>query len=101
MRFSLQTLLAVFAIIAVGCAGIFYPNAYLTTSFFTLTILVLSYGLTAAVLGDGDQRAYWIGFTIFGGVYFFAAFYGDLQPNYRNEYTYRLVTSQALRSFDD
>ena len=45
-------------------------------------------------------RAFWIGFVVFGGVYFLAAFYGDLQPNYRNEYTFRLVTSVFLNLVD-
>lgn len=48
----------------------------------------------------GTARAYWLGFAICGGAYFLAAFYGDLEPNYRNEYTFRLITSTFLCSID-
>src|SRR3954469_18398643 len=101
MRFSLRTMLAISAMVAAACALLFYPNVYLTTCFFTFIILFLSYGLSAAVLGIGERRAYWVGFTIFATTYFFAAFYGDLQPNYRNEYTYRLLTSVLLDRADN
>ena len=101
MRFSLRMLLAISAMVAAACALLFYPNVYLTACFFTFIILLLSYGLSAAVLGSGERRAYWAGFTIFAAIYFFTAFYGDLQPNYRNEYTYRLLTSVLLDRADN
>src|SRR3954471_2201320 len=101
MRFSLRTLMAISALVAAACALLFYPNTYLNACFFTLIIFVLSYGVAVAILGTGERRAYWAGFTIFAGIYFLAAFYGDLQPNYRNEYTYRLLTSVLLQRADD
>ncbi len=100
MRFSMKMLMGAFALLAAGGAAIFYPNEYLTTSFFTATLAILMFALAAAIVCRGSVRAYWIGFAVFGGLYFLAAFYGDLQPNYRNEYTFRLVTSELLTSVD-
>jgi hypothetical protein len=100
MRYSTKSLFLTFTLVAAGCAAIFYPNEYLITGFFTATLAILMFALAAAAVGRGTVRAYWIGFVVFGGVYFLAAFYGDLQPNYRNEYTYRLVTSELLTLVD-
>lgn len=100
MRFSMKSLLVASALVAAGCAALFYPNEYLTTGFSTATLGVILLALTAAVVSRGATRAYWAGFAIFGGVYFLAAFYGDLQPNYPNVYTFRLITSDVLSSID-
>jgi hypothetical protein len=100
MRFSLKTLLLTFALVGVGCTAIYYPSSDLTAVIYTATLGVLLYAICAAILQRGGGRAYWVGFAVFGGVYFLLAFYGDLQPNYRNEYTFRLITSQALSAID-
>lgn len=99
MRFSIKTLLIMTSLVAAACAAIFYPNVYWTTAFYTASLGMIMLAAVAAAICRGPVRAYWIGFVIFSGIYFWAAF-TDLQAHYRNEYTFRLITTVMLDRVD-
>ena len=95
----MRTLLVVFALVAAACAAIFYPNVYWTTAFQTAALCMIMFAGVAAAVSRGSVRAYWIGFVIFSGIYFLAAF-SDLRAQLRNEYTFRLTTTVILDRID-
>lgn len=107
MRFSLQALLAAFAFVAVSCAGIMYANRIWAACFFTAAFVALLFGVVSAWLSRGPNRAFWIGFAIFAGGYFWYAMFGEQlhtisesgQGRYWQEPT--LATSAGLLWLDD
>jgi hypothetical protein len=77
MRFSLKTLLFVLTLLILSLAAILYPNRIIGACFTTVAIAVIMFGASAAKIHGGAARAYWVGFTVFGGGYlFFATFSG-------------------------
>lgn len=107
MRFSLKTMLVVFAVVAAACAGGLYPTRIWAALFFTCGLLLILTGAVAALVRGDAVRAYWIGFTVFAGGYFAVAMFGDVQPNVTREGRIaswdepRLLTSQFLLWADD
>jgi hypothetical protein len=74
-RFSIGSLLMLIAIVAVGMAALRYPSPLWASTIYTVAAVVLIAGVSNAILGRGARRAYWIGFALFGGAYFFLAFF--------------------------
>jgi hypothetical protein len=69
MRFSLMTLLAILSVLAICLAAILYPNIYVATFFSTAMLVLVLFGISAAKICGGGARAYWVGFSVFGGSY--------------------------------
>ena len=107
MRYSLQALLAGMAFVAVSCTGIIYANRYWATCFFTMAFVAILFGILAMVVSRGRHRAFWIGFVIFAGGYFWYAtcaeqlhpIHDSGQGNYWKEP--QLATSALLLWLDD
>lgn len=70
MRFSIRTLLGLTACAAVAFWVMLKADRVLTMVAFTATALVLLYSVVAAIRSQNAQRAYWIGFAVFGWGYF-------------------------------
>jgi hypothetical protein len=102
MQFSLKTLLAASSLIALGCVGVFYASRIMAAWFFTATLIVMLSALVLALVRERAERAYWIGFTVFGIPYFFISIFGDVRPILNRDGQIiaweepRLLTSQLL-----
>jgi hypothetical protein len=70
-RYSIGSLLILIAIAAVGMAALRYPSRLWASTIYTVAAVVLISGVSNAILGNGVRRAYWLGFSLFGGAYFF------------------------------
>jgi len=82
MQFSLKSFLLAIALIASTCAGLLFATRMWAACFFSAVFLLLLFGVIAAIVRTGSKRAYWIGFTICGGVYFLFAVFADSQPHF-------------------
>ena len=104
MRFSLKSMLVAFAYIALSCMGLLYANRTWGACFFTGTLLLILLGIVAAFIRRGSAKAFWIGFAIFSGVYFWVAMFGEkLEPDAGGGVWHepKLVTSTILLLLDD
>jgi hypothetical protein len=70
-RFSIGSLLMLIAIVAVGMAALRYPSPLWASTIYTVAAIAIVAGVSNAILGRGARRAYWIGFALFGGAYFY------------------------------
>jgi hypothetical protein len=70
-RYSIGSLLMLIAIVAVGLAALRSPSPLWASTTYTVAAVVLIGGVSNAILGNGARRAYWLGFSLFGGAYFF------------------------------
>jgi hypothetical protein len=68
-RFSLLGLGGLVAAVAGGCAALVYASPGVAGAAWTLTILLLIFGLVPAVLMAPAQRGFWCGFAICGWMY--------------------------------
>ena len=73
-RFSIGSLLTLIAIFAVGLAALRSPSPLWASTTYTVAAVAIVAGVSNAILGRGARRAYWIGFALFGGVYFHFTF---------------------------
>jgi hypothetical protein len=68
-RFSLANLLGIVAVIALGLTGLSSATTFWTSAAATVTLGLLLAALLGAVLLRGADRAFWLGFALFGGTY--------------------------------
>lgn len=79
MRFSLKAMLAASSFIAVSVAGLKYANLHWSTFFYTGSFLLVLTAIVGALVCPWPTRAFWVGFAVFGGGYFWLAFMEDGQ----------------------
>jgi hypothetical protein len=82
MRFSLQKLLVVVALIALGCAGLMYRTAEWVSIVVSVTIALYAIAILRAVGQRAGPRAFSLGFAIAGIAYLLLAncsFFGSLR----------------------
>ena len=72
MRFSILTLLGLVAVAAVGCAALLNANEMWASIVGTLVFVVVLSGVIASVYRSGSNRAFSIGFALFGVAHFCA-----------------------------
>jgi hypothetical protein len=68
-RFGLASLLGTVGVIALGLAGLFSATTFWTSAAATLTLAILLGAALGARLLTGRDRAFCLGFALFGGVY--------------------------------
>jgi hypothetical protein len=68
-RFSISTLLVVIAILGVAMAALRSPSYLWANVTFTVALLAVLAAIACAIVGRGARRAYWLGFSLFGGTY--------------------------------
>jgi hypothetical protein len=68
-RFSIGTLLAVIAILGVAMAALRNPSYLWAALTFTAALLAVLAATASAIFARGARRAYWLGFSLFGGTY--------------------------------
>jgi MFS family permease len=94
-RFSLSAMLLVIACFAVTCASLRFASGLLASIAFTSAVAALLFAVLGAVFRGGPERAFWIGFAVFGGGYLVFAFapwfHGDTSPQAPMLLTSRLL----------
>jgi hypothetical protein len=70
-RFSIATLLTVIALSGVGLAALRSPSPLWASAIYTVAAVAIVAAASSAILGRGARRAYWLGFSLFGGAYFY------------------------------
>jgi hypothetical protein len=68
-RFSISTLLVVIAILGVAMAALRSPSYLWANVTFTIALLAILTAVASAIVARGAHRAYWLGFSLFGGTY--------------------------------
>ena len=69
-RFSIGSLLAVIAILAVALAALHSPSCLWANVTFSLALSAMVVGIVNVIYGREAVRAYWLGFLLCGGIYF-------------------------------
>ncbi len=93
-RFSIGTLLAVIAILGVAMAVLRNPSYLWAALTFTTALLAVIAAVASAIVARGARRAYWLGFSLFGGTYLAIC----TMPGLHDEVCPRLAT-EALFDF--
>ena len=68
-RFSISSVLAVIAILAVALAALRSPSYLWANVTFSLALGALVVGIINLIYGRNAGRAYWVGFSLCGGIY--------------------------------
>ena len=69
-RISLAQLLVVMIPIAIGMAAIASPSAFWEGTVFVLTLFLLFAAILGVIHRKGEDRAFWLGFSLFGWGFF-------------------------------
>jgi hypothetical protein len=91
-RYSMRTLMAVVVVLGVAFAGLRSPTPFWANLWFSLVLAALTFSVPAAVYRRGQQRAFWVGFGIFGWVYFVLA----LAPWFQTTIGFQLFSTTIL-----
>ena len=68
-QFSVRGLLVAVTMAAVGIAALLNASVWLDALAWGAALLVLSTAVLLTVYRRQEQRAFWVGFTVFGGIY--------------------------------
>lgn len=82
-RFSIAHFLTVVTLVAIGLAATASQSRVATSLAYTAFVVLLGISTGGAILASGPRRAFWIGFAIFGWMYWFVEFNvegGSYQP---------------------
>ena len=79
LRFPIAGLMAAVLVIALGLAALRNASVTWAGSTFLLTCAVLCLALVGVVCRHGTERAWWLGFALFGWGYLFLAFYTSFE----------------------
>jgi hypothetical protein len=91
-RFSIASVLAVIAILAVALAALRNPSYLWANATFSFVLGALVVAVVNVVYGRNAGRAYWLGFSLCGGVYIAVC----TVPGLRDSVCPRLVTEVVL-----
>lgn len=72
-RFSIARLMGIVLVVAVGLGGLVRPSPTRAGAIFLMTCGILGLALVGAIYRRGKQRAWWVGFCVFGWGYLFLA----------------------------
>jgi len=112
MRFSLKTLLIAFTAAAVSLLGLLNANLAWGAFFYTAAFVLVLTGIVGAIVRPRPQRAYWIGFALFGGGYFWLALVAEgslrfagpngvvLEPNLATSHLLLSAHRYTFKEFD-
>ena len=70
MRFSLKWLLIAVAFVAVGLVALINANSVWREGLETVAAIMLLVAIVGAIASLGERRLYWLGYILFGGVFF-------------------------------
>ena len=93
LQFSLGSLSAIVAVVAVLLAALIHPTGLLGSAALTGDVTLLVFATLALAAGGGPDRRFWLGFTVVGWAYFVLVF---AEP-FKLEIGQYLLTSHLLR----
>ena len=79
-RFSLLHFLIVITLLAVGLGALASGSRLASSGAYTLFLGLIGLALAGALLVRGESRPFWIGFAVFGWMYFLLAFETSPSP---------------------
>jgi hypothetical protein len=91
-QFSIRTLLVAVTIAAIGIAALLNANVWWEAATWLVALGLLAIGILLCVYRRDQQRAYWLGFVIFGGLYLGLILFTALIDRH-----YELATSQVMQ----
>src|SRR4051794_10165401 len=91
-RFSIASLLVVVLFVAVGFAALRESNDLWDSGLFTMTLTGLLVSVLLAVHRTEFERAFWLGFALFGSTYLALSLVPSIE--------HRLLTTKALTYLD-
>lgn len=101
-RFSIRQLLLGTALVAAACVALRSASPDWVAALLGLTLLVLVAAIALAIFRQAGQRAFWLGFAMFGWAYLLLLAYSwSLDPNTSHANPlrpYSLVTTQLSQS---
>ena len=68
-QFSIRSLLVAVTIAAVGVAALLNANVWWEAGTWLVALALLGSGILLSIYRQEEQRAFWLGFAIFGGLY--------------------------------
>lgn len=74
-QFSLITLAGIVVFFAIGCCAWIYASHNWAAVLQTAAIVFLTFAITAAIYREGRPRAFWLGASVWGGVYLLLGFW--------------------------
>lgn len=83
-QFSIRSLLAAVTIAAVGVVALLNANVWWEGGTWLVALTLVGAGILLAIYRRGEQRAYWLGFVIFGGLYVGLIVVGAITGTYHN-----------------
>jgi len=92
IRFTIASQLVVVLLVAVGFAALRETSDLWDGGVFTLALAVLLVSILFAVHRTGSERAFWLGFALFGWGYLGLSPVPSIEP--------RLLTAKALAHLD-
>jgi hypothetical protein len=92
IRFTIASLLVVVLLVAVGFAALREASDLWDRGVFTLALAVLLVSILFAVHRTGSERAFWLGFALFGWGYLGLSLVPSIEP--------RLLMAKALAHLD-
>jgi hypothetical protein len=95
IRLSIATLLAGIALFGVAFTALIHPSPLWGNAAYSMTLATLTIAVLAAIYGRGPRRAFRVGFSTCGWVYFLAIFGPEPLSNFGSN----LVTTAILDIF--
>jgi hypothetical protein len=93
-RISIRTTMAFVLVVAVGLAALRNANDLWAGSMLLAAMAATGAAILGAILSRGRERAWWLGFALFGGGYLAAAF-GSIRSELATTVALRYVHSQV------
>ena len=81
-QFSIRNLLIAVALIAVGITALFNANIWWEAGLWAIVSFCWALAVLLVIYCRGAQRAFWIGFLVFGSFYFGGFLWSQLMPNH-------------------
>jgi hypothetical protein len=92
LRFNIASLLVIILVLGVGFAALRESSDLWESGIFTLTLGILLISILLAVHRSESNRAFWLGFALFGWAYMGLTFMPSIES--------RLITAKALAYLD-
>src|SRR4051795_7359154 len=102
-RFSIRTLMAFVLVSAVALAALSNANEPWAGMMLLLALAAVGVAVLGAVLRNGRERAWWLGFAVFGGGYLVAALCpvrSELATTYLLGYVQARVVGSEIATFE-
>jgi hypothetical protein len=91
-RFSIRGLMVVIVLLGLAFAALRTPSRLWANVWFSMTLAALTLAIPAAAYTRGGRRAFWVGFSTCGWVYFIIA----MAPWFQSEVSFQLATTTLL-----